>query len=653
VLPAGEPVYWLVPGDPRQWTGGYLYNANIIRELRAAGQPVSLVRLDGCFPQVDAQTLASARVVVRSLPDAAIVVVDGLAYGALPEVWAAERQRLRLIALCHLPLAEEYGLPDALAAQLRQRESWALASALGVITTSRHCARLLTGYGLDAERLAVVEPGVDPDLRSLPRHDARLDADALHFLCVANITPRKGHDVLIEALGMLDRHAWRCSLVGGLGQRPDYVAELQARAAQLGLSSRLDWVGAVPPAQVRDWYARTDLLVLPSRFETYGMVVAEAVASGLPVVCSDAGALPDTLPSGSGLLFETGDAAALAATLDGLLRDRSRLVNLRMCAHHVGARLGDWVTAARRFARVLGDFTASESSPDQRDRFALDWLQWREPVDAAARAVSLTLELQRWAVESVAVRGAQAGLQIVDLGCGTGSNMRYLSSQLPVSQAWVLVDHDPVLLEVASRVLPMARGPGGTTITACSRLFDLRQLPDFGGVPGCEPHLITASALIDLVSERWLRALVAWTVERRAALLVVLSVDGWTVMPDRHADDEAIRDAFNDHQRGPGPFGPGLGPEAVAVLQACLSGHGYQVRTASSAWRVDARHFALQRELLIGWERAASAQRPASRQRFRAWRDQRLRSVGRPGVEFAVGHLDLLALPGEFPAGAG
>jgi len=631
-----------------------LYNANIIGELRAAGRAVSLVRLDGSFPLVDAQTLASAREAVRNLPDAAVVVVDGLAYGALPEVWAAERQRLRLVALCHLPLAEEYGLPEVLAEQLRQRESWALASAIGVITTSQHCARLLGGYGVVAERLAVVEPGVDPGLRSLSRDAARMDADPLHLLCVANVTPRKGHDVLVEALGMLDGHAWRCSLVGSLGQRPDYVAQVQARAAQLGVSARLDWVGAVPPSQVRDWYARSDLLVVPSRFETFGMVVTEAVASGLPVVCSDAGALPETLPSGSGLLFEAGDATALAATLDGLFRDRSRLVALGVFAHQVGERLGGWTAAAQRFDHVLGEFTASESSPDQRDRFALDWLCWREPVDHLARAVSLTLELRRWAVASVAMRGAQAGLEIVDLGCGTGSNMRYLSPQLPVPQAWVLVDHDPVLLEVASRVQPVACvGSGGTTVTARSRLFDLRQLPDLAGVPGCQPHLVTASALIDLVSERWLRALVAWVVERRAALMVVLSVDGWTTMPDHHADDEAVRDAFNDHQRGPGPFGRGLGPEAVELLQACLMEQGYQVRTASSAWRVDARHAALQRALLIGWERAASAQRPANRQRFRAWRDQRLRSVGRPGVEFGVGHLDLLALPGELAAAGG
>jgi len=647
-LPGRQPWHWLVPGAPDQWTGGHLFNTRIIAQLRAAQQPVTIVSLPGSFPAVDALTLLQARQRVARLPDAAVVIIDGLAYGALPELWAAERRRLRLIALCHLPLAEETGLPPQLATQLEARERWSLESAASVIVTSAHCAELLRNAGVPSARLAVVEPGVAPPVtRAVSAADQSSLAAALKLLCVANVTPRKGHDVLIEALGMLRDLDWRCALVGSLESNPQFVAELRERAAARGIASRLDWVGAVPPEEIDRWYARSDLMVIASRFETYGMVVTEAVAAGLPVLCSDAGALPDTLPAGSGLLFEAASPRALADRLGGLIANRARLADLRDGACRAAKALPDWAHAARQMHQVVTTLSAESVSPDRRDHFALDWLRQREPLDHSARAMVLTLDLASWAEQTLASLAPQSALEIVDLGSGAGSNLRYLAPRLPVAQRWLLVDHDPQLLAAAVASSAAVVGANGSPVTVETRLFDLRRLPEPSGVVADAPQLITASALIDLVSEDWLRMLVDWVVACRAALLVVLSVDGWAVLPDQHPDDAAVRAAFNAHQRGHGPFGRGLGPDAVAVLQQSLSAHDYTIRTATSAWRIDRRHAEVQRALIQGWERAASDQEPGQRMRFQAWRDWHLQNVGRSEHAMVVGHLDLLALPNK------
>lgn len=651
-LPDRHPWYWLVPGAPDQWTGGHLYNTRIIAQLRAVQQPITIVSLPGLFPDVDALTLSQARQRVAALPDAAVVIIDSLAYGPLPELWAAERRRLRLIALCHLPLAAESGLPSLLAEQFDARERWSLESAMGVIVTSQHCAGLLRHAGVPSARLAVVEPGVEPPVsRVVDAVDQRSLEAPLQLLCVANVTPRKGHDVLIDALGLLRDQGWRCALVGSLESNPPFVAELRERASALGIASRLDWVGAVPPEEMNRWYARSDLMVIASRFETYGMVVTEAVAAGLPVLCSDAGALPDTLPAGSGLLFEATSAHALADRLGGLLADRARLADLRDGACRAAQSLPDWAHAAREMQQAVTALAAETVSRERRDHFTLDWLRLREPLDHAARAMSLTLDLASWAQQTRASSAPQSALEIVDLGSGAGSNLRYLAPRLPVAQRWLLVDHDPQLLAAAVAPSAAVVGADEAPVSVATRQCDLRSLPDLGAA--CAPQLITASALIDLVSEDWLRALVNWVVARRAALLVVLSVDGWAMLPDQHPDDAAVRTAFNAHQRGHGPFGRGLGPDAVSVLQQLLSGHDYTVRTATSAWRVDARHAELQRALIQGWERAASEQEPEQRLRFQAWRDWHLQNVGRSDHAMGVGHLDLLALPGQQSAKGG
>lgn len=274
----------------------------------------------------------------------------------------------------------------------------------------------------------------------------------------------------------------------------------------------------------------------------------------------------------------------------------------------------------------------------ERDRFADDWLTLREPADHTARANSLNRLLAEWLP-----RDHPFG--IVDLGCGQGSNLRYLAPLLPGPQHWTLVDHDESLLTTAVQRCTGIRDSMGQAVQVDVRLADLRRLADWSSAIGANTHLVTASALLDLVSADWLSHLVAVLKTRRPAIHMVLSVDGQFGCSSHHPDDALIRAAFNAHQRGPGPFGSGLGPDAATELADRLQAIGYRVHSAPSPWHVPSEQATLQRELIQGWGEAATEQCPDQADRIKAWTEQRLTEAGTSEFVLTVGHTDVLALP--------
>jgi glycosyltransferase involved in cell wall biosynthesis len=176
------------------------------------------------------------------------------------------------------------------------------------------------------------------------------------LLCVASISLRKGQDLLIEALAALRELPWTLRLVGPPDAEPAFTAALQARIAALGLASRIVFTGALTEAEVADEYRRADLFVLPSRMETYGMVLSEAAAHGLPILSTRCGGIPDTLPAGAALLVAPDDAGALAAALRDLLTDAALRERLRQAARV--ACFPRWPAAAADFARALPSATS-------------------------------------------------------------------------------------------------------------------------------------------------------------------------------------------------------------------------------------------------------------------------------------------------------
>jgi len=339
---------FVVPGDLAALTGGYRYDRRMIEGLRAGGWQVACHSLDSGFPEPSAEALREAGAKLAAITDGQLTVIDGLAYGAMPEIAAAHAARLKLVALVHHPLADETGLAPATAERLRQSERRALAVARGVIVTSRATARALGGLGVPAERIEVVEPGTDP--APLGRGS---DGPGVGLLCVGAITPRKGHAVLIDALARIARHPWHLACVGSLDRNPATVADLRRRIDACGLSGRVTLTGEKGEEAIGAYYDRADAFVLPSFHEGYGMVLAEALARGLPIVSTRAGAIPDTVPQTAGLLVPPGDAAALANALAAVLDDARLRARLAAGARAARGRLPSWDAACERFAAAL------------------------------------------------------------------------------------------------------------------------------------------------------------------------------------------------------------------------------------------------------------------------------------------------------------
>jgi glycosyltransferase involved in cell wall biosynthesis len=338
-----------IPGDLDTPTGGYAYDRRMIAELRELGWRPEVLGLGDGFPHPNALTKAAAKAHLSDVPKGRPIVVDGLAFGVLPEAAQALRETHPLIALVHHPLALETGVTAQVAARLRESESAALACARRVIVTSPATARtLVTDFGVAVEHITVAEPGTD---RVAPA--PRKQTGAVALLAVGAIVPRKGYDVLIEALAGLIDLPWRLTIVGDCGRDLPAVARLRADIERYRLAPRVTIEDGVTDERLAALYAASDLFVLASHYEGFGMAYAEAIAHGLPVIGTTGGAIPDTVPAGAGILVPPGDAPALGATLRQLIENAAERARLAAGARAAAGRLATWRGSAEKFAQAI------------------------------------------------------------------------------------------------------------------------------------------------------------------------------------------------------------------------------------------------------------------------------------------------------------
>ncbi|HYX86793.1 MAG TPA: glycosyltransferase family 4 protein [Gaiellales bacterium] len=346
-----KAVHFIVPAgidDQTRPSGGNAYDRRISRGLAAVGWMVQIHEIPGSWPWPDAQSLAALAAAVREIPDGALVLLDGLVASPAPEVLTSEAGRMRLVVLVHMPLG--HGAPDGVA---REREGGVLWAAASVVTTSAWARRaLLELYSLPSDRVHVAAPGADP-AELAPGTET---AGAL--LSVAAVIPGKGHDVLLDALAPLTGFRWHCQCVGSLERDPAFAERLRRRVLDRGMDGRVRFSGPQAEADLARSYAAADVLVLPSRAETYGMVIAEALARGLPVVAAEVGGVPEALGHGAdgtrpGLLVPPGDPAALRDALRTWLEDAGLRRRLRVAARERRASLADWSTTTSAVADML------------------------------------------------------------------------------------------------------------------------------------------------------------------------------------------------------------------------------------------------------------------------------------------------------------
>lgn len=351
------PVAFAVPGDLAAPTGGYAYAREILARFADCGIDASHIALPGAFPFPDANDIAETERLFRAIPARTPLLIDGLAFGAMPHDLVAALPH-PIAALVHHPLALETGLDGDVAARLERSERLALAAADHVIATSQTtAATLVHDYAVSRTKLTVAVPGVMPRRRARSSGVAAQDDRAVKLLSVGAISERKGYDILVAALSQIADADWTLDIIGSRDRNPDVAARLDDQIAKAGLGDRIRLSGAVTTGELERAYQEADLFVLSSRYEGYGMVLTEALACGLPIVSTTGGAAAQTVPDAAALKVAPDDPAALRAALVAIINDPQARAARGDAAWAVAERLPRWDDTTATIARALKELS--------------------------------------------------------------------------------------------------------------------------------------------------------------------------------------------------------------------------------------------------------------------------------------------------------
>jgi glycosyltransferase involved in cell wall biosynthesis len=342
-----------IPGDITLPTGGYAYDREVLALLPTMGIDVRHLELPGGFPDPSEDDFARTAERIASTPAGTVLLIDGLAYGAMPTALIDGFDR-PIVALVHHPLCLEAGVVPARAEALRALETAALARAARVVVTSPTTARTLTAdFAVPADRITVAVPGTEPAARAVGSGGA---GDKIALLAVGSVVPRKGYDVLVRALE-IDASAsapdWTLRIVGALDRSPATVDALREQVAAAGLTDRIDIAGPMSRDQLDRCYDRADIFVLSSHYEGYGMVLAEALARGLPIATTTGGAAAETVPDNAALKLPPGDPVALQRALRRMIDDPVLRGRLADAAWSAGRALPRWSDTAALIAQTI------------------------------------------------------------------------------------------------------------------------------------------------------------------------------------------------------------------------------------------------------------------------------------------------------------
>lgn len=356
------PICFAYPGDLNTATGGYAYARRIMRSLTEQGWSVYPLALGDGFPSPTPLTCDQALDRLKNVPSEHLLVIDGLALGVLPQAAQHLRQLGRpFTALVHHPLAREAGISIERAQVLHQSECDALKCASGVIVTSAETARTVSkDFDIFMHQIVVAYPGTDrpshieqtvsnkPNLR----HAATTNGP-MRLLSVGSLVPRKGFDVLIQALAPLTALDWHLNIVGDDTRDVATTHHIKQLIQQHNLFDRIHCAGAVDQETLINYFANADVFVLASHYEGYGMAFAEALAAGLPIIGTTGGAIPDTVPSSAGILVAPGNVAALTQALQSIMTDDALYKQLKLGAQTCALDLPTWAQSAKIFADAL------------------------------------------------------------------------------------------------------------------------------------------------------------------------------------------------------------------------------------------------------------------------------------------------------------
>jgi glycosyltransferase involved in cell wall biosynthesis len=340
---ASRQLVYALPTDYARATGGFIYNGRLVGELRKLGWNIAALDLPTGFPNPSPDAKRRTAECFAALPDGALVLSDQLCLSVLPDLVASLKHRMQLVIIVHHPLALEGYAAEAAPDDLMRQEARSLRNAALVIVTSETTGRTLIGeYGIDARKVVVAPPGTDPQLPATGG-----DSHVARVLSVGAVVPRKGHDLLVRALADVADLSWRALIVGSLTRAPQHVAMVRRLISASNLEARIELAGELTSSELERKWNSADVFASASRHEGFGMAVSEAIARGLALVTTHAGAVGDRLPAEVCCLVPTGDEMALAEALRRVVADTSYRARLRDAARSYSLRLPSWEGTGR------------------------------------------------------------------------------------------------------------------------------------------------------------------------------------------------------------------------------------------------------------------------------------------------------------------
>jgi glycosyltransferase involved in cell wall biosynthesis len=341
-------VHFLIPGDINTLTGGYVYDKKIFAGLSEKGHKVTIHQLGEDFPFPKETSLAESKKILREIPPGEPVIIDSLAFGPMISVISEYYRKNSIIALVHLPLSFNPGFSAEISGNFAKQEKTAFDFTAGIVTTSSYTCRLLAGYNIDPSRIDIIKPGAEAKERKIiylpfPKK----------LLCIGSYLENKGQSLLIKALALLKDKDWILNCYGNPDLDRKYFEGLQVLIKNLNLEEKVLLHGIVLHEKLSKIYLEADLFVLPSHFETYGMVLAEALVHGLPVIASTGGGILDTVPASMGKFFNPGNELDLVKIIKLILEDPTIYSEMCNNAAMYYRQANSWATSVELFEQML------------------------------------------------------------------------------------------------------------------------------------------------------------------------------------------------------------------------------------------------------------------------------------------------------------
>ncbi|MGB5864026.1 MAG: glycosyltransferase family 4 protein [Sulfitobacter sp.] len=334
-----------IPGDKDRRTGGFIYEATVLRVLNEVGCTTQHLALPDSFPDPTPDDVALTLELLRAVPASTPIILDGLVFGSI-NTEGLTTVDAPVIAMVHHPLGLETGLSTARSDFLKANEAAALKHVTHVIVPSPHTAEILIcDFGADPAKITIAAPGfARPAVAPAP-------IDPPLIFSVGLLAERKGHDVLIAALALIQDIPWQAEIAGKAHDLTT-ATTLKEQIEALGLSGRVKLSGELSEDDLNARFNAASVFALATRYEGYGMVLSEAMQYGLPVVTCAVGAVPETVGN-AGVLVPVDDPVAFASALRRLLTQPEECARLTGLSRQNAARLPTWEDTAQIFASVV------------------------------------------------------------------------------------------------------------------------------------------------------------------------------------------------------------------------------------------------------------------------------------------------------------